>query len=79
MDSLDQTTKGNKMAGMTIAKHDKPFAAVGLISYRCKARYGWIMIGATDDIDAMNEARRSSETVNRNDLQKWNGVKYVPA
>lgn len=58
------------------AKHDKPLAASGFTSYRCKSRYGWIMIGATGHDDAMREARRSWEGADRKDLQIWNGTKY---
>lgn len=56
---------------------DIPMAAPGLISYRCKSPYGWIMIGATNDDDAMNEARRSSPSAKRSDLEIWNGTEYV--
>jgi hypothetical protein len=56
--------------------HNKPMAAKGLLSYRCKGRYGFIMIGAKDDQDAFNEAKRSSPFVKREDLEKWNGEKY---
>lgn len=63
--------------------HNKPLAAPGLTSYRCKGRFGWIMIGAKDHIDAMREARRSvdrlgADTPRREDLQIWNGKEYVP-
>lgn len=57
---------------------DKPLAAAGLKSYRCKGRFGWIMIGATDDADATAEARRSCATAIADDLQKWDGEKYAP-
>jgi hypothetical protein len=40
---------------------DKPLAAPGLNSYRYRGRYGFIMIGATDTPDALNEARRSTD------------------
>lgn len=53
---------------------DKPLAAEGLIAYRCKGPFGWIMIGATDDEDAMNEARRSTDKPGR--LERWNGEGY---
>lgn len=57
---------------------DRPCAAKGLDSYRYRGRYGWIMIGAKSDSDALNEAQRStSDKVTMNNLQKWNGVKYV--
>ncbi len=59
--------------------HDRPLAAKGLTSYRCKSRYGWIMIGANDHDDAMHEARRSSSDARREDLQIWNGLEYVDA
>lgn len=62
-----------------MAMHDKPLAARGLISYRCKSRYGWIMIGATDHDDAMREARRSCAGASRDTLEVWDGARYVPA
>ena len=57
----------------------RPCAAVGLISYRCKSAFGWIMIGATDKADAMREALRSSDRVHPDHLEVWNGKQYVPA
>ena len=58
--------------------HDKPCAAHGLTSYRYRGRYGWIMIGARDDADALREAARSSsDAINRANLQIWNGTEYV--
>lgn len=39
--------------------HDKPLAASGLLSFRYKGRYGYVMIGATNTEDALREARRS--------------------
>lgn len=58
---------------------DKPMAAHGLTSYRYKGRYGWIMIGAKDDNDALREAQRStSDKVTMNNLQIWNGTNYQP-
>lgn len=56
---------------------DRPLAAVGLTSYRCKSRHGWIMIGARDHADAMSEARRSYEGSKVDDLEIWNGNEYV--
>ena len=58
---------------------NRPYAAHGFTSYRCKSRYGWIMIGALDHLDAMREALRSDPTAQREDLQVWNGAIYVPA
>jgi hypothetical protein len=58
---------------------ERPLAAAGLTSYRCKGAYGWIMIGAADHVDAMREARRSSATARHEDLQVWDGERYVPA
>jgi hypothetical protein len=43
-----------------MSRCDKPCAAAGLTSYRYKGRYGWIMIGATDQRDALREACRST-------------------
>lgn len=56
--------------------HDKPLADKGLISYRAKGRYGYIMIGAKDDKDAWSEAKRSTD--NPTDLEVWDGEKYIP-
>jgi hypothetical protein len=56
---------------------DKPCAAYGLTSYRYAGRYGWIMIGAKDDADALREAARSTDNVSPEKLQVWNGAGYV--
>jgi hypothetical protein len=60
---------------------DRPLAAAGLISYRCKSPYGWIMIGAKDHDDAMREARRSNPAVSRDGLQVWDATtrQYIAA
>jgi hypothetical protein len=56
---------------------DKPMASKGLISYRYRGRYGWIMIGARDDNDALKEAQRStSDKVIIDNLQIWKGSQY---
>ena len=57
---------------------NQPCAAKGLTSYRCRGRYGWIMIGARDHDDALIQARRSSAAAERSDLEVWNGTTYVP-
>lgn len=57
--------------------HDKPMAAIGLTSYRYKGRYGYIMIGARNTADALNEAKRSTENVVPWVLEIWNGSEYV--
>ena len=58
---------------------DKPLAAPGLKSYRYKGTYGWIMIGATDNDDALSEAQRSTDAlVTLGNLQYWNGSAYLP-
>jgi hypothetical protein len=57
---------------------NKPLAAPGLTSYRCRGSYGWIMIGASSPDDAMREALRSSKHAKREDLQVWNGTEYEP-
>jgi len=56
--------------------HNRPLAAEGLISYRAKGRYGYIMIGAKDNADALSEAKRSTD--NPTDLEVWDGEKYIP-
>lgn len=58
-------------------RHNKPCAAHGLISYRIKGRFGFIMIGAKNHNDAWSEAQRSSKYLNREDLEIWSGSKYV--
>jgi len=58
---------------------NKPLADVGLKSYRYAGVYGWVMIGAKDDNDALNEAKRSTGCLVENrKLQYWNGIKYCP-
>lgn len=39
--------------------HNRPCAAEGLVSYRYRGAFGFIMIGAMDHQDALNEAGRS--------------------
>ena len=57
---------------------NRPCAAHGLNSYRYAGTYGWIMIGATDDADALREAARStSAPIDRAKLQCWNGAQYA--
>jgi hypothetical protein len=68
-----------RQRGERVSTTDKPLAAPGLTSYRYKSRYGWIMIGATDEYDALREAGRSTEAaLTRDDLQVWDGSAYVP-
>lgn len=56
---------------------DKPMAVPGLISYRYRGRYGWIMIGAKDDSQALKEAQRStSDKVIIDNLQIWKESQY---
>lgn len=60
--------------------HNKPCAAHGLTSYRYRGRYGWIMIGARDNADALREAARStSDAIVPANLQRWNGNAYENA
>lgn len=61
--------------------YDKPCAASGLLSYRYKTLGGFIMIGAADNADAISEANRSlgSKKASPNNLEKWNGERYLPA
>lgn len=59
------------------AMHNRPLAAPGLTSYRCKSPYGWVMIGAKDHDDALKEAARSTYVKpRREDLEIWNGTAY---
>lgn len=57
--------------------YNRPCAAAGLTSYRYRGRYGWIMIGAKDDADAMREAKRStSDPILYERLERWTGQGY---
>jgi hypothetical protein len=63
------------------AVHDRPLAAPGLKSYRYRGRYGWIMVGALDDHDALREASRSTDQAVAIDrLERWDDGtrRYVP-
>lgn len=56
---------------------DKPMASAPWKSYRYKGRYGFIMIGAMNDQEALSEAQRSeSEANDIKRLQRWNGSEY---
>ena len=56
----------------------RPLAAEGYESYRCKGGYGWIMIGANSDDEALSEARRSIANPTLADIDRWDGAAYVP-
>lgn len=58
---------------------DRPLACAPWLSYRYAGDYGWIMIGAMDDAEALREAARSlSHGVPvMEKLQRWNGSRYV--
>ena len=58
---------------------NRPCAAAGLTSYRLRGPFGWVMIGARDNGDAMREAARSTLKPRREDLEVWNGDRYVAA
>ena len=60
--------------------YEKPLAVKGLVSYRYRGRYGWIMIGASDTQEALREAARSSSyPVHQSNLEVWTeGVGYTP-
>jgi hypothetical protein len=63
-----------------ISLENKPLASDGLTSYRYKGRYGFVMIGAKDDADALREAQRSLtwDKATTDKLQRWNGKEYQP-
>ena len=61
------------------ARQNLPMAAPGLLSYRYRGAHGWVMIGATDDADALREAQRSTPApVTADRLQRWTGTEYQP-
>ena len=56
--------------------YDLPLASDGFISYRYAGRFGWVMIGALDDQDALREAGRSGvKNAKLKNLEKWNDDK----
>jgi hypothetical protein len=57
-----------------------PLASPGLVSFRYRGAYGWIMIGARDVADALNEASRSINPAKPclERLQVWDGSEYIP-
>ena len=58
---------------------NRPLAAPPWDSYRYRGRYGFIMIGARDTAEALNEARRSTDApVTLDNLEKWTGARYTP-
>lgn len=63
-----------------ISLENKPLASHGLTSYRYKGRYGFVMIGAKDDEDALREAQRSLtwDKATLDKLQRWDGKAYQP-
>ena len=56
---------------------DIPCAAEGLISYRSKSPFGWVMIGALNVEDAIKQAKRSTSFTSIDTLERWNGAHYV--
>jgi hypothetical protein len=60
------------------AAHNRPCAMrrSGLHSYRFRHRWGFVMLGAIDDADAMFQARRSTDAPGT--LERWNGREYRP-
>jgi len=64
--------------------HDRPLAVAGLTSYRYPGRYGWIMIGAANPKDALDEAWRSlchqAEDLDMGKLEAWSDqtCEYAP-
>lgn len=54
--------------------HNRPLAAAGLVSYRYNGPFGFIMIGAANIGDALNEANRSlcKPNANAENLEIWN-------
>lgn len=65
---------------MTRPHHtERPCAMAGLRSYRYTGRYGFVMIGATDDADALVQAARSvTGDVDPARLERWTGARYAP-
>lgn len=66
------------MKASSLPLTSRPLACKGFVSYRCKSPYGWVMIGAKDHADALSEAKRSSWSAKAEDLEVWDGCRYVP-
>lgn len=72
---MNRTTCSQQMLPMT----SRPLAARGLKSYRYRLPFGFVMIGALNDLDALNQAGRSIDhTPQVANLQHWNGLAYIP-
>lgn len=56
---------------------DLPLACSPYLSYRLRSPYGWVMIAAKNDADALRDARRSTDSARLVDLQRWNGIEYM--
>jgi hypothetical protein len=85
LSSMDVPENPHKRRALALHRSDidypchRPLAQAPLLSYRYDGRYGWIMIGATDDDDALVQASRSThEEIVASRLQRWNGSEYVP-
>lgn len=61
-----------------VSVHDRPLAMPPFKSYRLRGPFGFIMIGARNDDDAMQEAARSTPAPKRENLERWDGQSYVP-
>ena len=65
-----------------MASHvNRPCAGAGLISFRYKGPYGFVMLGAANTEDALREARRSvtgPATVNNLDIWDAEAARYLP-
>ena len=59
----------------------KPMAAKPLKSYRYPGSFSYVMIGAKDNADALNEARMAGlpEPPVIDKLEAWDGARYVKA
>lgn len=58
---------------------EKPLAVCPYKSYRYRGAFGWVMIAAMDNEDALKEAQRSVEsTVTMDRLEYWDGQQYQP-
>lgn len=59
---------------------NKPCAGPGLVSYRYRGRFGYVMIGARDVSDALREVTRSiGYEGSIVCLEVWDGSQYVRA
>jgi hypothetical protein len=79
---LAKVAEARRAAYMKKPHTERPMAAEGLTSYRYPGTYGWAMIGASSNADALREAARSTRAeITLDRLEVWSDATqtYVAA